>query len=105
MMVSSNGAPVGLKMIREGWLQVEVEQPLFAQIWGMAKFINLVLAGAAIAPGTYDVLGLEGTLTIEEWGPNLALPGAAINAGNVDESRFWGNLVTPQSPPDPLPAN
>ena len=105
MMVSSNGAPVALKMIREGWLQVEVEQPLFAQIWGMAKFINLVLAGAEIAPGTYDVLGLEGTLTIEEWGPNLALPGAAITAENVDESQFWGNLVTPQSPPDPLPAN
>ncbi len=105
MLVSSNGAPVGLEMIREGWLQVEVEQPLFAQVWGMAKFINLIEAGAAIEPGTYDVLGLEGTLTIETWGPNLALPGAAITAENVDESRFWGNLVTPKSPPDPLPVN
>ncbi len=105
MLVSSNGAPVGLEMIREGWLQVEVEQPLFAQVWGMAKFMNLIEAGAKIEPGTYDVLGLEGTLTIEDWGPNLALPGAAITAENVDESRFWGNLVTPESAPDPLPAN
>ena len=104
LMVSSNGAPVGLENIREGWLQVEVEQPLFAQVWGMAKFIDLILAGQPIEAGTYDVLGLEGTLTIEEWGPNLALPGAAITADNVDESRFWGNLVTPDSPPDPLPA-
>lgn len=104
MMVSSNGAPVGLENIREGWLQVEVEQPLFAQVWGMAKFINLIVAGKPIEAGTYDVLGLEGTLTTEDWGPNLALPGAAINADNVDESRFWGNLVTPDSPPDPLPA-
>ena len=105
MMVSSNGAPVGLENIREGWLQVEVEQPMFAQVWGMAKFINLVVAGQAIKEGTYDVLGLEGTLTMEKWGPNLALPGAAITSDNVDESRFWGNMMTPKSPPDPLPAN
>lgn len=103
MMVSSNGAPVALDNIRDGWLQVEVEQPLFAQVWGMAKFIDVILAGKDIEPGTYDVLGLEGTLTIEEWGPNLALPGAAITADNVDDSTFWGNLVTPDSPPDPLP--
>ena len=103
MLVSSNGAPVALEMIREGWLQVEVEQPLFAQVWGMAKFIDFIEAGVPIEAGTYDVLGLEGTLTIEDWGPNLALPGAAITADNVDESRFWGNLVTPESPPDPLP--
>lgn len=105
LMVSSNGAPVGLEMIREGWLQVEVEQPLFAQIWGMAKFIDIIEAGATIEAGSYDVLGLDGTLTLEDWGPNLALPGAAITADNVDESRFWGNLVTPDSPPDPLPVN
>lgn len=103
MLVSSNGAPVALEMIREGWLQVEVEQPLFAQVWGMAKFIDFIEAGVPIEAGTYDVLGLEGTLTIEDWGPNLALPGAAITADNVDESRFWGNLVTPESAPDPLP--
>lgn len=105
MMVSSNGAPVGLEMIREGWLQVEVEQPLFAQVWGMAKFIDLIEAGVTPEEGTYDVLGLKGTLTMEPWGPNLALPGAAITPANVEESRFWGNLVTPDSPPDPLPLN
>jgi ribose transport system substrate-binding protein len=105
MMVSSNGAPVGLENIREGWLQVEVEQPLFAQVWGMGKFINLILAGQDIEEGSYDVLGLNGTITMEEWGPNLALPGAAITRDNVDESRFWGNLVTPDAAPDPLPAN
>lgn len=105
MLVSSNGAPVGLQMIREGWLQAEIEQPLFAQVWGMVKFINKVVAGTSIEPGTYDVLGLAGVLTQEDWGPNLALPGAAITAKNVDESRFWGNLKTPEAPPDPLPAN
>ena len=105
MLVSSNGAPVGLEMIREGWLQAEIEQPLFAQVWGMVKFINKAVAGTSIEPGTYDILGLAGVLTQEDWGPNLALPGAAITAKNVDESRFWGNLKTPEAPPDPLPAN
>ena len=28
MLVSSNGAPVGLDLIRKGWENVEVEQPL-----------------------------------------------------------------------------
>ena len=31
MMMSSNGAPVGLDLIRKGWLNVEVEQPMYAQ--------------------------------------------------------------------------
>ena len=62
------------------------------------NFVNIV--NGAFVPN----LGLEGTLTIEDWGPNLALPGAAITADNVDDSTFWGNLVTPDSPPDPLPA-
>ena len=29
LLVSSNGAPVGLDLIRKGWEQVEVEQPLY----------------------------------------------------------------------------
>ncbi|UCH24551.1 MAG: sugar ABC transporter substrate-binding protein [Trueperaceae bacterium] len=101
-MVSSNGAPVGLSLIREGWLQAEIEQPLYAQIWGLAAFIDKIVAGEPLEPGTYDVLGLDGVLTMEAWGPNLALPGAAITADNVDDSRFWGNLQTPTSPVVPV---
>ncbi|TIQ15542.1 MAG: sugar ABC transporter substrate-binding protein, partial [Mesorhizobium sp.] len=36
MMMSSNGAPVGLDLIRKGWLNVEVEQPLYAQAAAVA---------------------------------------------------------------------
>ena len=101
-MISSNGAPVGLDLIRKGWLQAEVEQPLYAQIWGLAKFIDKIVAKEELKPGTYDVLGLDGVLTMEAWGPNLALPGAAITIKNVDESRFWGNLKAPTTKVKPV---
>ena len=69
MMMSSNGAPVGLDLIRKGWLQVEVEQPLFAQAAALAMFADKVVNKAEIKPGTYDVTGLPSVLTIEAWGP------------------------------------
>ena len=102
MLVSSNGAPVGLDLIRQGWQQVEVEQPLYAQAAAIAMFADKVVNGEEIEPGSYDVLGLEAQLTIEEWGPNLKIPGAAITSENVDEPRFWGNLTPPSDPIEPV---
>jgi ribose transport system substrate-binding protein len=98
MMMASNGAPVGLDNIRSGWQQVEVEQPLYAQIYGLAMFTPMILAGKTPAPGSYDVVGLKSELTIEDWGPNLKIPGAAITKDNVDDTRFWGNLTPPDQP-------
>ncbi len=95
MMISSNGAPVGLDLIRKGWLNVEVEQPLYAQAAAVAMFADKVVNKQEIKAGTYKVLGLESTLSIEKWGPNLKIPGAAITKANVDEPRFWGNLKAP----------
>jgi ribose transport system substrate-binding protein len=102
MLMASNGAPVGLDHIRQGWQQVEVEQPLYAQVYGLAMFIDKILAGETLEPGSYDVIGLESELTIEEWGPNLKIPGAAITRDNVDEPRFWGNLTPPTDPVQPV---
>jgi ribose transport system substrate-binding protein len=95
MMISSNGAPVGLDLIRKGWLNVEVEQPLYAQAAAIAMFADKVVNKQEIKPGIYKVLGLDSTLTIEKWGPNIKIPGAAITKANVDEPRFWGNLKAP----------
>ncbi len=95
MLMASNGAPVGLDNIRKGWQQVEVEQPLYAQIYGLAMFAPKILKGEALTPGSYDVVGLKSELTMEEWGPNLRIPGAAITKDNVDDKRFWGNLTPP----------
>jgi ribose transport system substrate-binding protein len=98
MMMASNGAPVGLDNIRSGWQQVEVEQPLYAQVYGLAMFTPMILAGKTPKPGTYDVVGLKAELTMEKWGPNLKIPGAAITKANVDDTRFWGNLTPPDQP-------
>jgi ribose transport system substrate-binding protein len=97
MLVSSNGAPVGLDLIRQGWEQVEVEQPLYAQAAALAMFAAKVVKGEEIKPGTYDVLGLKSEVTIEDWGPNIKIPGAAITAENVDDTTFWGNLQAPST--------
>ncbi|MBI2717430.1 MAG: sugar ABC transporter substrate-binding protein [Rhizobiales bacterium] len=103
LLVSSNGAPVGLDLIRKGWEQVEVEQPLYAQAAAIAMFADKVVNKQEIKAGTYKVLGLDSVLTIESWGPNLKIPGAAITKANVDEARFWGNLKAPADPITPVP--
>ncbi|MBX3583087.1 MAG: sugar ABC transporter substrate-binding protein [Rhizobiaceae bacterium] len=95
MMMSSNGAPVGLDLIRKGWLNVEVEQPLYAQAAAVAMFMDKVVNKQEIKAGDYDVLGLPSVVTIEEWGPNIKIPGAAIDKSNVDNPAFWGNMKPP----------
>ena len=102
MLVSSNGAPVGLDLIRKGWEDVEVEQPLYAQAAAIAMFADKVVNKQEIKAGTYNVLGLDSVLSIESWGPNLKIPGAAITKANVDEPRFWGNMKAPAEPVKPV---
>ena len=102
MMMSSNGAPVGLDLIRKGWLQVEVEQPMYAQAAALAMFADKIIADGELEPGTYNVTGLDSELTIEDWGPNIKIPGAAITKDNVDDPRFWGNLQPPTEPVTPV---
>jgi ribose transport system substrate-binding protein len=102
MLVSSNGAPVGLDLIRKGWENVEVEQPLYAQAAAIAMFADKVVNKQEIKAGNYKVLGLDSVVTIEKWGPNIKIPGAAISKANVDEPRFWGNLKAPTDPVTPV---
>jgi ribose transport system substrate-binding protein len=103
MLVSANGAPAGLRLIRQGWEQVEVEQPAYAEAYGVAMFMDRLVARQALAPGDYKVLNLPARLTLEAWGPNLAIPGAAITAANVNDGRFWGNLTPPTTPVEAVP--
>jgi ribose transport system substrate-binding protein len=102
MLVSSNGAPVGLDLIRKGWENVEVEQPLYAQAAAIAMFADKVVNKQEIKAGNYKVLGLDSVVTIEKWGPNIKIPGAAITKANVDEPRFWGNLKAPADKVTPV---
>ncbi|MDX1547222.1 MAG: sugar ABC transporter substrate-binding protein [Rhodothermales bacterium] len=98
LLVSSNGAPVGLDLIRQGWEQVEIEQPLYAQVHGMARFVDALVAGEPPTPGSYPILGLDATLSVQPWGPTLEIPGSVITRENVDDARFWGNRTPPPAP-------
>ena len=102
MLVSSNGAPVGLDLIRKGWEQAEVEQPMVAQAAALAMFADKVVNKQEIKAGSYTVTGLTSELTIEKWGPNIKIPGAAITKDNVDDPKFWGNLKPPTEKVTPV---
>ena len=95
MMMSSNGAPVGLDLIRKGWLQVEVEQPMYAQAAALAMFADKVVGKQELAPGTYDVTGLEVDADRRELGPEHQDPGRRDHQGQRRQS---GLLGQPQAP-------
>jgi hypothetical protein len=61
-------------------------------------FMPKILRGEALEPGISDVVGLESVLTMEEWGPDLEVPGAAITPENVDDTGFWDDLTAPADP-------
>ena len=89
-MVSSNGAPVGLDLIRKGWEQVEVEQPMFAQAAALAMFADKVVNKQEIKPGTYEVLGLDSTLTMESLGPEPQDPRRGDHQGQRRRAALLG---------------
>ena len=81
MMMSSNGAPVGLDLIRKGWLQVEVEQPMVAQAAALAMFADKVVNKQEIKPGKYTVTGLDSELTHRVVGTEHQDPGRGDHQG------------------------
>ncbi len=92
--MSSNGAPVGLDLIRKGWLNVEVEQPLYAQAAAVAMFMDKIAGKQEIKPGEYDVLGLKGTVTHRSLGPEHQDPRRRDHQG---QRRRPGLLGQPQA--------
>jgi len=93
IMVSTAGMPMGLNLVREGWLQSTVEQPLAAQAEGVSMFLDDVIGKKKIEPGKYSVGGFECDLVEKSYGPELMIPGSVITLKNVDDPKFWGNQV------------
>jgi ribose transport system substrate-binding protein len=93
IVLSTAGMPMGLDLVRDGWVQATVEQPLAAQAEGVAMFLEDVIAKKEIKTGTYTVGGFESELVEQKYGPELRIPGSVITKENVDDPKFWGNQV------------
>jgi len=92
-LVSTAGMPMGLNLIREGWLNADVEQPVSAQAEGIAMFLNDIINGNEIKLGSYEIMGIPAEILKQPYGLELRISGSVINAENVDDAKFWGNQV------------
>lgn len=93
ILVSTSGMPMGLELIRQGWLSCDVEQPVSAQAEGVAMFLDTIIAGKKPALGKYEVKGIPAELIQMPYGLELRISGNVIHAGNVNDLIFWGNQV------------
>ena len=96
MLVSSNGAPVGLDLIRKGWQQVEVEQPLYAQAAALAMFADKVVGKQEIKPGDLRRARAEVRRSPSKPGGRTSRSRARRSPRTMSTTRrFWGNLKPP----------
>lgn len=92
-LVSTSGMPMGLELIRDGWLYADVEQPVSAQAEGIAMFLDDVINGNEIKLGAYEVMSIPAEIIMQPYGLELRISGSVVNAENVDDPKFWGNQV------------
>jgi ABC-type sugar transport system substrate-binding protein len=93
ILVSCTGMPMGLELIREGWISCIVEEPVSAQVEGIAMFLDDIIAGNTPELGPYLVKGIEAELIEMPYGPELRITGNVIDINNVDDPIWWGNQV------------
>ena len=97
-IIGQGGTPTGLEGIRSGWLQETVDYPMGPEYKSMFEFLDKLAAGQPIPTGDYEIDGFQNTITMEDWGPTLHVPGEVISkAGgdgtlNVDDPTLWGNV-------------
>ncbi len=102
IIIAGNGAPIGLKNLKEHKQHREIEQPLYAQVYGLALgFQEIVIRKRRLPAGPCKVLGVEGKIDNAEFGPILKLDGSVIrpedlHAGPQAGHSYWGNFVPPQ---------
>jgi len=92
VMIGTDGAPTGLALVRDGWMQETVAVPMVQQAYALFEFIDEVIAKKKIQPGKYNIKGVAAELKIEKWGPTIYLPGEVITKDNVENPDLWGNL-------------
>jgi hypothetical protein len=104
IFISANGAPNGLKNLKQGKQHREIEQPLYAQVYGLAMgFQEMVVGKGTLPEGQCNILGVVGNIEKTANGLMLKLDGTVIKpedlrAGSKSQHPYWGNFVPPQQP-------
>ena len=81
LLLASTGMPVSLDFVRSGWQQVEVEQPLYAQIYGLAMFTPKILKGREARAGCLRRHRAEIRADHRRLGPESEDPGRSDHQG------------------------
>ncbi len=93
LMISTVGMPMGLELIRDGWLQATIDFPTIECVEGVVNFLDDIINKREIKPGKYNIAGVESELTIQPYGPEILHPGKPITEENVNDPELWGNQV------------
>jgi ribose transport system substrate-binding protein len=96
IFMGTSGLPVGLDLVREGWMALTVDYPLSPLYVSAIDVVSILRSGATLAPCTWEIGGYTNVLTQEAWGPTLWVPGEVITKENVDDPNLWGNVQIPE---------
>jgi len=92
-LIGTAGMPMGLQLIREGWMDATIEYSPKALAEGITMFLDDILNKNEIKLGSYKIMGIPAELTEQAYGLELKVAGSVIDAENVDNPEFWGNQV------------
>lgn len=90
-IVSTDGTPEGLDMIRDGWLESTVNFPVYELTYGPWIWMDEILADEEIVLGNVKVLNLDCELVMKDTGVTLLVPGNMTTKANVDDPSLWAN--------------
>src|SRR5262249_30674253 len=109
MFISGNGGPSGLQNVRDGWQQAEIEQPLYAEVAGLALGMRAMESGTLkdLNGKECTILGVTGLIAEEaEDGLVMKFRGNKLTKDNIDKEKdrlfLWGDLRRPSFGPSDL---
>jgi ribose transport system substrate-binding protein len=93
IFIGASGLPVGLQLVRDGWMALTVDYPLSPEYVSAITAIGQTLDVSE--PCVWEINGYQNVLKSEAWGPTLWVPGEVITKDNVDDPNLWGNIEIP----------
>lgn len=93
LLMGTAGMPMGLQLIREGWMSATVEYSPKSLAEGITMFLDDILSKQTLKLGSYEVMGISAELSEKSYGPELKVAGSIIDKENVDNPQLWGNQV------------